>query len=250
MATMDILGESVEKREDSDKAVQGYLDLIDAISTSGIESHVSLKLTQMGLDIDNEYCYENMIKIVGRAKKHDIFVRFDMEGSPHTQRTLDIFTRVRELYDNVGIVVQSMLFRTMKDIKDLNKMGAKVRLCKGAYKEPADIAHKKMKDIRNSFIEQAVILFKEGEYPAMATHDDKLIQWTKEYTAEHSIPAGDFEFQMLFGIRPKTLQKLAEEGYNARVYIPFGTHWLPYFIRRLRERKENVWFLIKNLFKK
>jgi len=250
MSTMDILGESVEKQEDADKAVQGYLDLIAAISKSGIESHVSLKLTQMGLDIDDEYCYDNMIKIVGKAKEDDIFVRFDMEGSPHTQRTLDIFNRVRERYDNVGIVVQSMLFRTKKDIEELNKIKAKVRLCKGAYKEPADIAYKKMQDIRASFMEQAEMLFMDGIYPAIATHDEKLIQWTKDYATKNDIPLHDFEFQMLYGIRPKTLQKLAEEGYNSRVYVPFGTHWLPYYIRRLRERKENVWFLVKNLFKK
>jgi proline dehydrogenase len=251
MSTLDILGESVEKREDSDKAVKAYLDLLDSISESGIESHVSLKLTQMGLDIDDGYCLENMIKIVSQARKYNNnFVRFDMEGSPHVQRTLDIFYKVRKEYDNVGIVVQSMLFRTKKDVEELNRIKAKVRLCKGAYKESEDIAHQKMKDVRQSFIELGEMLFADGVYPAIATHDDKLIQWTKDYVKLKNITHQDFEFQMLYGIRPKTLHKLAEEGYNARVYVPFGTHWLPYFYRRLRERKENIWFLIKNLFKK
>jgi proline dehydrogenase len=251
VATLDVLGESVEKKEDSDRAVRSYLELLEGIHKEGVESHVSLKLTQMGLDIDDEYCYENMVKIVGRA--HELgnnFVRFDMEGSPHTQRTLDIFYRVREQYDNVGIVVQSMLFRTKEDVEALNKAGIKIRLCKGAYKEPKEIAFKKMKDIRESFKELAEMMFKDGVYPAIATHDDELIRWTKDYVRENNISLKDFEFQMLYGIRVKTQQSLAEEGYTMRIYVPFGTHWLPYFYRRLRERKENVWFVIKNFFRK
>jgi proline dehydrogenase len=247
--TLDILGESVEEREQSDKSVQDYLDLLDAIQSSGIPSHISLKLTQMGLDIDDEYCYENMVKIVTKAKSVGTFVRFDMEGSPHTQRTLDIFYRIREQFDNVGIVLQSMLYRTEKDLDKLNGIKAKVRLCKGAYKEPKEIAFQKMKDVREAFKNLSIKLFKEGVYPAIATHDDKLIDWTKEYVRENNIPNEKFEFQFLYGIRAKTQQKLADEGYNVRLYVPFGTHWMPYYFRRLRERKENIWFVIKNFFK-
>jgi proline dehydrogenase len=162
MATLDILGESVKDRETAEKAVNAYLELLDAIPKSGINSHVSLKLTQMGLDIDTEYCLQNVEKIVARAKERGNFVRIDMEGTPHTQRTLDIFYRLRKKYDNVGIVVQAYLFRTEKDIGDLNELQAKVRICKGAYKESADLAIKKMKDIRANFIKLSERLFKEG----------------------------------------------------------------------------------------
>jgi len=250
MATLDVLGESVKTREDSDKAVAAYLNLLEAIPRAGVNSHVSLKLTQMGLDIDDEYCFKNMVKILSRAKERNNFVRFDMEDSAHTQRTLNIFYRVREKFDNVGVVIQAYLHRSEKDIDDLNRAKAKVRLCKGAYKEPKDVAIKKMKMIRENFMKLAKKLFEGGVYPAIATHDDKLIQATKDYVAQHNISREEFEFQLLYGIRSKTQQKLAEEGYRVRVYVPFGTHWLPYFYRRLRERKENVFFVLKNLFKR
>jgi len=250
MATLDVLGEGVKDKETADKAVQAYLDLLEAIPGAGIKSHASLKLTQMGLDIDPEYCYQNMVKIISKARDHGNFVRIDMEGSPHTQRTLDLFNRLKEKFDNVGIVIQAYLFRSEKDIQDLNRNKAKVRLCKGAYKEPKEIAIKKMKDIRANFIKLAEMLFRNGVRPAIATHDDKLIKWTKEYAASHNIASDQFEFQYLYGIRNKTFQKLAEEGYRVRCYVPFGTHWIPYFSRRLRERKENVFFVVKNFFKK
>jgi len=249
-ATLDVLGESVKIKEDSDKAVEAYLNLLDAINEAGVESHVSLKLTQMGLDIDTEYCFENMEKIVSRAQKYNNFVRFDMEDSNHIQPTLDIFYRVRQKFDNVGIVIQAYLYRSAKDIEDLNRIQAKVRLCKGAYKEPKEIAIKKMKDIRYNFIKLTQLLFENGLYPAIATHDDKLIQAVKDYVDAHQISKDNFEFQMLYGIRTKTQQQLVAEGYRMRVYVPFGTDWLPYFYRRLRERKENVWFVVKNFFKK
>jgi len=250
LATLDVLGEGVKDRETADRAVQAYLDLLDAIHRSGINSHVSIKLTQMGLDIDTEYCHDNMIKIISKAAGLGNFVRIDMEGSPHTQRTLDIFFRLRERFDNVGIVIQAYLYRSEQDIRDLNRIKAKVRICKGAYKEPAEIAIKKMKDIRANFVKLTEILFEEGVYPAIATHDEKLLQWTRDYAAAHPIASEKYEFQYLYGIRNKTFQNLAAEGYTVRCYVPFGTHWLPYFYRRLRERKENVFFVIRNFFRK
>jgi proline dehydrogenase len=250
MATLDVLGESVKDRETAEKAVNAYLDLLDAVPKAGINSHVSLKLTQMGLDIDTEYCYQNIDRIVGKAQLLGNFVRVDMEGTPQTQRTLDIFHRLRQKYDNVGIVVQAYLYRTEKDLRELNKIKAKIRICKGAYKEPADLAIRKMRDIRTNYIKLSELAFTEGVYPAIATHDDRLIKWTKEYTAGNKISNDKFEFQYLYGIRNETFRKLAEEGYRVRCYVPFGTHWLPYFMRRMRERKENVFFVIKNLFKK
>jgi proline dehydrogenase len=248
-ATLDVLGESVKDRDTAEKAVAAYLELLDAIDQAGTGSHVSLKLTQQGLDIDPDYCYQNVRKIVQKAKLLGNFVRIDMEGTPHTQLTLDLFTRLRREFDNVGIVIQAYLYRSEKDIADMIKVGARVRLCKGAYKEPKELAMKKMKDIRAHFTKLADILFREGDYPAIATHDFKLVQWTKDYVAAHGIPHDKFEFQYLYGIRTKSFQKLAAEGYRVRCYVPFGTHWLPYNLRRLRERKENVWFVIKNLFK-
>jgi len=249
--TLDVLGENVTNKEEAEKAVQAYLDLLDTINQAGVKSHVSLKLTQMGLDIDDEYCYQNMVKIVRKAKEYNNFVRIDMEGSDYTQKTLDIFYRLhKEFNDSVGIVIQAYLFRSEKDIEELNKIKARVRLCKGAYKEPPTIAYKKMKDIRKNFIKLAEMLFLNGNYPAIATHDDYLIDWTKNFVKEKGISNNEFEFQMLYGIRTKTQERLAKEGYNIRIYIPFGTHWLPYFYRRLRERKENVWFVVKNLFKR
>jgi proline dehydrogenase len=250
MATLDVLGESVKDKETAEKAVSSYLALLDAIPKAGLNSHVSLKLTQMGLDIDTEYCYQNIDKIVGKANTLGNFVRIDMEGTSHTQRTLDIFYRLRHKYDNVGIVIQAYLYRTEKDVRDLNKVKAKIRICKGAYKEPPDLAIKKMKDIRTNFIKLAELAFKEGVYPAIGTHDDRLIKWTKEYTSGNKIANDKFEFQYLYGIRNKTFRKLAEEGYRVRCYVPFGTHWLPYTLRRFRERKENVFFVFKNLFRK
>ena len=250
MATLDVLGEGVKDSGTAEKAVQAYIDLLDAIPRGGINSNVSVKLTQMGLDIDQEYCYRNMVRIISRAKEHGNFVRIDMEGSPHTQRTLDIFFRLREMFDNVGIVIQAYLYRSEKDVQDINRVKARIRICKGAYKEPKDIAIQKMKLIRENFMKLTEMLFRDGIYPAIATHDDKLIHKVKDYVTEQKISRNDFEFQFLYGIRNKTQQELVKEGYRVRTYVPFGTHWLPYFSRRLRERKENVFFVLKNLFRK
>ena len=250
MSTLDILGESVKDRNTAEKAAAAYLELLDVIKAAGSDAHISLKLTQQGLDIDTEFCYQNVRRIVEKARTLGTFVRIDMEGTPHTQRTLDLFLRLRREFDNVGIVIQAYLHRSEMDVHDLNKAGARIRLCKGAYKEPKELAIQKMKDIRANFMKLADILFREGLYPAIATHDFKLIAWTKEYVAAHSIASDKFEFQYLYGIRTKSFQKLVAEGYRVRCYVPFGTHWLPYNLRRLRERKENVWFVVKNLFQK
>jgi proline dehydrogenase len=249
MVTLDILGESVKERAQSDKAVQDYLDLLDTLKKNKVDCHISLKLTQMGLDIDPEYCHRNMVKIVGKAAESRRFVRVDMEGSALTQKTLDIFYRLRKKFDNVGIVVQAYLHRTEKDVADILKSKGTIRLCKGAYKEPAEVAIKKMKDIRENFKKLAEIIFAAKSYAAIATHDSKLIDWTKHYVEENKIPRNAFEFQLLYGLRNKTQQKLAADGWRVRAYVPFGTHWMPYFSRRLRERKENVFVVLKNMFR-
>jgi proline dehydrogenase len=203
----------------------------------------------MGLDISRDFCFSNVTKICHRAGERGNFVRIDMEGSPYTQETLSLFLKLHELFKNVGIVVQAYLRRSEEDLRQINAAGARVRLCKGAYKEPVQIAYQKMPEIRENFKRLAQMLFAQGNYPAMATHDDELIGWSKEYVRQHRVGRDQFEFQMLYGVRPETQRTLARQGYRVRVYVPFGTHWLPYFSRRLRERKENVFFILRNFFK-
>ena len=248
-ATLDVLGENVTERKTAEAAVSGYLQTLDAIGQSNILANVSLKLTQMGLDIDREFCLANMVRICERAAALPCFVRIDMEGSNYTQKTLDLFYDLFRKHKNVGIVIQAYLHRSLKDIQQLIDLGARIRLCKGAYQEPPSLALQEMVDIRQNFKTLSEALLLKGNYPALATHDDELIAWVKSFTSSHGIGKEKFEFQMLYGVRPDTQRKLAAEGYNMRVYVPYGTHWLPYFYRRLRERKENVYFVLKHFFR-
>jgi proline dehydrogenase len=248
-ATLDILGENVAKKEDAIKARDGYLNLLDFIDRSKLDSNVSLKLTMLGLDLDPKFCEENLRMIVKKAKSLSNFVRVDMEGTPYTQVTLDVFNNVyKEFKGNVGIVIQAYLFRSEDDVKFLNSLHVPVRLCKGAYKEPANLAIKDMKEIRKNFLGLSKKLLENGGYPAFATHDPFLIDEIKNYISSKNISKDKFEFQMLYGIRRKLSKRLADEGYKVRLYVPYGTHWLPYTIRRLRERKENVFFVVKSFF--
>lgn len=248
-ATLDVLGENVTERKTAEAAVSSYLQTLDAIGQSNIRANVSLKLTQMGLDIDRDFCLANLVRISERASTLSCFVRIDMEGSNYTQKTLDLFYDLFQKQKNVGVVIQAYLHRSLKDIQQLIDLGARVRLCKGAYQEPPALALQEMPEIRQNFKKLAEALLLNGDYPAIATHDDELIGWVKSFTASHRIGKEKFEFQMLYGVRTDTQRKLAAEGYNMRVYVPYGTHWLPYFYRRLRERKENVYFVLKHLFR-
>lgn len=250
MATLDILGENVRESDHAVRAADAYVALLEEIARAGVNANVSLKLTQMGLDISEELCEQNLRRIVEQAMALQNFVRIDMEGSAYTQRTLDLFFRLFPEFPNLGVVIQAYLYRSEQDVRRLVAARARVRLCKGAYKEPPSIAYRKMSDIRRNFLRLAEILLRDGSYPAIATHDDLLINAVKAWTAEHRISPDRFEFQMLYGIRPKTQEELVRQGYRMRVYVPFGTHWFPYFSRRLRERKENIWFVLTNLFKK
>jgi proline dehydrogenase len=248
--TLDVLGENVSDRRAAEAAVAAYLTTLDCIQQERLRSNVSLKLTQMGLDLDREYCLENVTRICEHAAPNGNFVRIDMEGSAYTDRTLSLFYELFRKHQNVGVVVQAYLHRSEDDVRRLIEVGASVRLCKGAYKEPPGIAVQTMAAVRQNFVGLASLLLSKGNRPAIATHDDMLIAWTKSYIAEHRIPKDSFEFQMLFGVRPQTQRQLVAQGYSMRVYVPFGTHWLPYFYRRMRERKENVTFVLQNLFKK
>lgn len=249
--TLDLLGENVKKRSMADETVQEYIRLLNDIYDAGLKSTISIKLTMLGLDIDEEYCRENLYKLLDEARRLDSFVRIDMEGSDYTQLTIDIFKAAFKVYGkHVGIVIQAYLHRTKQDIPELAKLGADVRLCKGAYSEPERVALQNMPAIREAFKEYAKILLDKTTYPRIATHDDELVGWLKQYTGEQKIGKARFEFQMLYGLREETMEQLVKEGYNARVYVPYGTMWFPYFKRRLMERKENVFFVISTLFKK
>ena len=249
--TLDLLGEYVKDRETADKTVETYIELIKSISSADINSSISIKLTMIGLSIDKEYCKENLFRLLDLAKEKDFFVRIDMEGSDVTQQTIDIFKEAFEKYGkHVGIVLQAYLHRTKRDVEELAELGADVRLCKGAYNEPKEIALQKMDDIREAFKNYAEILIEKTDCPRIATHDDELVNWVKNYANENNIEPARFEFQMLYGLREETMEELTNNGYKTRVYVPYGTMWFPYFKRRLLERKENILFILTTLFKK
>lgn len=249
--TLDLLGENVTSSQLADETTKAYCQLFEEIRQHDLDATISIKLTMTGMGINQDYCRDNLFQLMDAAKKFDQFVRIDMEGSKYTQQTLSLFYEAKEHYAKyVGIVIQACLYRSKGDIGELINRDADVRLCKGAYRESADIAHQQMSDIRASFIEYASKLLQSSSYPRIATHDDLLIDWTLRYAAENAIPKNKFEFQMLYGLRQATCEKLVNEGYNVRIYVPYGSMWLPYFIRRLRERKGNIWFVASNLFKK
>jgi proline dehydrogenase len=250
--TLDLLGENVAEKTTAEKTVDIYIELLNSIHDAGLNSTISIKLTMMGLDIDEEYCKKNLFRLLDEAKKFNSFVRIDMEGSDYTQSTLDIFKEAFDKYgrDVVGIVIQAYLHRSADDIKKLVEMNADVRLCKGAYKEPDLVAIQNMSEIREAFKEYFKVLLEKTPYPRLATHDDELVEWLKGYAAENNIPKDRYEIQMLYGIREETMEELAQNGYQARVYVPYGTMWFPYFKRRLMERKENIWFVLSMMFKK
>jgi proline dehydrogenase len=251
-AALDLLGEYVADRSVALAARDAYIDLIERVATEpGLDANISIKLSMLGQKIDFGFCLENLSMLMTAAKEHDVFVRLDMEGSDITQSTLSLFEQVYPDHpDHMGIVLQAYLHRTKADVERMCEMNARVRICKGAYKEPSTIAYQNMPTIRERFIEYMEMLITRSRYPGIATHDDILIEATKDFVRRNEVDLDRFEFQMLFGVRPDTQQAIAAEGYNMRVYVPYGTEWLPYFSRRLRERKENVWFVLKNLFKR
>ncbi len=249
--TLDLLGENVKVRETADATVTEYIELLRGIEEAGLDSTISIKLTMLGLDIDVSYCKDNLFRLLDVAREENQFVRIDMEGSDYTQVTIDLFREAFEEYGkHVGIVIQAYLHRSRNDITELAEIGADIRLCKGAYKEPEEIAIQDMPDIREAFKEYAAILLEKTDYPRIATHDDELINWVRNHAAEQDIDKKNFEFQMLYGLRQETMEELTGLGYNTRIYVPYGTMWFPYFRRRLTERKENIWFVLSTFFKK
>lgn len=282
--TLDLLGENVSDRSLALDTIDNYITLIRQIGERGLNASISVKLTMMGLDIDTGFCTENLFRLLEAAREHSMFVRIDMEGSAYTESTLQLFRKAHEEFGpkHVGVVLQAYLHRTRDDVRALAAVGADIRLCKGAYKEPARIALQRMDEIREVYKEYAAVLFDavadasgaagsagavgaadaEGSAdasgaagsaiacPRMATHDDALIEWVKDTIMDRGIRKDSFEFQMLYGLRQDTMEQLASDGYQTRVYVPYGTMWFPYYKRRLTERKENLFFVLNTLFKK
>jgi proline dehydrogenase len=243
--TLDYLGESVTDRAAARAAADIYIDLINRMAAERLDANVSLKLTQMGQDIDAAFLRENVGRVLDRARAHDMFVRFDMESSEYTQPTIDFFRSVwDEGYRNSGIVLQSYMRRSAGDVKLANQLGARVRLCKGAYQEPEAVAFQAKEEVDASFVRLAERLLSDGTYPGIATHDEAMLRAVKAHVASHHLDPSSFEFQMLYGVRRDLQHQLVADGYQLRVYVPFGEAWYPYLMRRMAERPANMFFIL------
>ena len=250
-ASLDLLGESVTSTAQVEATVQAYEGVFEAIRTASLDANVSLKLTALGLDVDEELCYRNLDSLLRKAE--GIFVRIDMEGSSYTDRTLNLFYRLwnsPEQFRNVGVVIQSCLRRSEADVRRLDQDGVRVRLCKGAYYEPPTVAFAKKSEVDANYIALMRLLLRGQGYTGIATHDERMIEATVDFVRSEGIPHDQFEFQMLYGIRRDLQLKLLSDGWRVRVYTPFGDHWYPYFMRRLAERPANVWFVLKNAMRR
>jgi proline dehydrogenase len=243
--TLDLLGESVSDRAEAEFAAAEYAESLTEINGHDAESTISLKLTQLGLDIDTDFCYENLLRVVRQANELGNFVRIDMEDSEHTQTTLDVFYRVFEQYRNVGIVIQSYLYRSEADISRLVDLGAPVRLCKGAYNEPASVAFQDRSEVDASYVRLMKMLLDGGAPTAIASHDEKMIDATLEHVARNGIPDDAFEIQMLYGVRREYQRQLVDNGLTMRIYLPYGSQWYSYFMRRMAERPANLLFVMR-----
>jgi proline dehydrogenase len=248
LLTLDQLGESVTTLDEAAAATATYVTIVEAVEKAGIERNLSLKLTQLGLDLDKAHTIDNLRRILDVAHRHGFFVRIDMENSPFTEVTLEIFETVWDLgFKNCGVVLQSALHRSERDLARVNALGARVRLVKGAYKEPREVAFQAKSEVDAAFERMTKALLLQGTYPAIATHDVRMIEYTKRVAAEHGIGKDRFEFQMLYGIRRDLQSALVAEGYRMRIYLPFGREWFPYFMRRLGERPANVGFVLRGI---
>jgi proline dehydrogenase len=248
--TLDYLGESVSTAAAADQATREYLEVIDEVVAAGVGRNVSLKLTQLGLDLDRVTAIDNLRRILEPATTHGFFVRIDMENSPYTEVTLEIFETLWGLgYRNLGVVLQSALRRTPEDLDRVLTIGGRVRLVKGAYKEPASVAHQRKADVDCAYVTLMETLLTRGAFPAIATHDEAIIAHAKAFVAREQIAKDRFEFQMLYGIRRDLQQRLIAQGFRLRLYVPYGTEWYPYFMRRLAERPANLWFVVRNLLR-
>ncbi len=247
-ATMDVLGESITHKEEAIEAKTKCLEVLDTIAKHNLKANLSLKPTQMGLNLDEEFAYQQIREIVDKAKSLNNFVRIDMEDSPFTDKTIKLFKNLKADYDNLGIVVQAYLKRTTSDVITLNKLGTNYRLCKGIYIEPASIAYKDRQEIRDNYLKSLELMLKNGNYVGIATHDEYLIEAAYKMIKEKNIPKDKFEFQMLLGVREDLRERINNDGYKIRIYVPFGKDWYPYSIRRLKENPQIAGHIFKNIF--
>ena len=248
--SIDYLGESVQSREDARAAADVMIRVLDRIVAEKLDANISIKLTQMGQDIDTAFLRENVARLLDGARAADIFVRFDMESSDYVQKTLDFFRALwTDGYHNIGIVLQSYMLRSEADATMASELGARVRLCKGAYVEPATVAYQDKPDVDRNYIALTKLLVEHGTYPGIATHDPEMIDATCQFAKEHDIAKDRFEFQMLYGVRRDLQQALVKNGYHVRVYVPFGEAWYPYLMRRMAERPANMFFIVNNVIR-
>lgn len=248
-ATLDYLGENVSTTADAQKARDAYLKIFDRISLEKLNANVSCKLTHLGLDLSPEFCEGMVLSIAERALSYESFLRIDMESSVYTQRTVELVKRVRAQSPAIGAVIQSCLYRSEPDIQDLLSYGCRIRLCKGAYKEPAEVAFPSKSDVDANYVKLMRMLLSSGFYHGIATHDPRMIAETIRWAAEKKIAKEDFEFQMLYGVRTDLQRQLVKDGFNLRIYIPYGRDWFPYFMRRLAERPANLAFFVRNFLR-
>ena len=247
-ATLDVLGESIKNKEDAVAAKDKCLTVLDTIVENNLMANLSIKPTQMGLSIDEDFTYEQVSQLVEKARRINNFVRIDMEDSPYTEKTITLFKRLKETFDNIGIVLQSYLKRTFDDAVILNKLNTNFRLCKGIYIEPASIAYKDKQKIRENYLETLNVILKSGNYVGIATHDEFLINEAYRMIKELNVPKDKFEFQMLLGVREDLRDKINADGYKIRIYVPFGEDWYAYSVRRLKENPQIAGYVFKNIF--
>jgi proline dehydrogenase len=249
-ATMDVLGEAISNKDEALEAKKDILAVIDAIKTHNLKSGVSVKPTQMGLMLDYEFAYEQFKEIIRKAHENNIFVRIDMEDSSTTDKTLELYQQLNQEFNRIGIVLQAYMRRTVDDIKKLNPQGADYRLCKGIYVEPASVAYKGFQEVRDNFIKGLELILDNGNYVGIATHDDYLIDKSYEMIESRGLEKDKYEFQMLYGVKEKLRDKINKDGHKVRVYVPFGTHWYAYSVRRLQENPQLAWYITKSIFKR
>lgn len=247
--TLDLLGENTQSFEDAENAIREVIHMLDTIGREKLDCNISIKLTQLGMDLDSGFCFQNLAKVANHARNLGNFIRVDMEDSSYTSKTLDLVLRARSEFENVGAVIQAYLYRSEADVKKLLDSKVRIRLCKGAYLEPETIAFKKKRDTDENFTKLMRLLLESGLFHGIATHDEKMIEATREFAREKKISKDEFEFQMLYGVRRDLQRNLAREGYRVRIYIPYGMRWYPYFMRRLAERPANVLFIARNLYR-
>jgi proline dehydrogenase len=249
LVSLDYLGENVATAADAQRARDAYLEVFDRIAAENLKANVSCKLTQLGLDLSPEFCEGQVLSIVERAALYESFLRVDMEGSAYTERTIEVAKKVRSRSPAIGTVIQAYLYRSEQDIVDLLAIGCRIRLCKGAYKEPPQVAFPKKEDVDTNYVKLVRLLLPSGFYHGIATHDPRMIGATIRIAAENKVSKDDFEFQMLYGVRTDLQRQLVRDGYRLRIYIPYGRDWFPYFMRRLAERPANLGFFVRNFFR-